>query len=211
MAPNDEITDDPRIQEAVAGNEAAMAELFGQYRERLKRMVTLRMDRRVQGRVDASDVLQDAYVDLAQQLPNYAKNPQLPFFLWLRVITGQRLAKLHREHLGAAKRNAALEVSLWRDGIPEASSFFLASQLIGQFTSAGQKAIRAEKQVKLQEVLNAMGENDVEILALRHIEQLENGEIAVVLKLSESAASHRYYRALGRLKDTLKTIPGMLN
>lgn len=118
---------------------------------------------------------------------------------------------MHREHLGAAKRNAALEVSLWSGGIPEASSFFLASQLVGQFTSAGQKAIRAERQVKLQEVLNAMGENDVEILALRHIEQLENGEIAVVLEISESAASHRYYRALRRLKDALKRIPGMLD
>ncbi len=206
-----ESTVDQRLRQAAAGNEAAMADMFGRYRERLKRMIELRMDRRVQGRVGASDVLQDAYVDLARQLPNYTRNPKLPLFLWMRRITGQRLAKVHREHLGAAKRNAALEVSLYRGHMPQASSLLLASQLVGQFTSAGQKAIRAEMQIKLQEVLNVQDPNDREILALRHIEQLENGEIAVLLEISDSAASHRYYRALRRLKDALKGIPGMLD
>ncbi|MCP5090088.1 MAG: sigma-70 family RNA polymerase sigma factor, partial [Gammaproteobacteria bacterium] len=192
------------------GDEAAMAELFGQYRERLRRMIALRMDRRMQGRVDASDVLQDAYVDLAQQLPDYAKDPKLPVFLWMRRLIGQRLSKLHRDHLGAAKRNAALEVSLNRGPMPQASSFVLASQLMGQFTSAGQKAIRAEMQLKLQEVLNGLDLNDREIIALRHFEQLDNREIAILLEISEAAAIQRHYRAMLRLRDALKGIPGML-
>jgi RNA polymerase sigma-70 factor (ECF subfamily) len=211
MVPSDEFTDDPRIQKAVAGDEAAMAELFGQHRERLKRMVASRLDRRMQGRVDASDVLQDVYVDLAQQLPSYVKAPKLPIFLWMRRLTGQRLSKLHRDHLGRAKRNAALEVSLNRDPMPQASSFVLASQLVGQFTSAGQKAIRAEMQLKLQEVLNSLEPNDREIIAMRHFERLDNSEIAILLGISDSAASHRLYRALRRLRDTLMGIPGMLD
>ena len=84
---NEDLTD-LRVQEAIAGDEQAMAALFIQHRERLKRMIELRMDRRLQGRTDASDVLQEACVDLAQQLPNYAKDPKLPFFLWLRFLTG---------------------------------------------------------------------------------------------------------------------------
>jgi RNA polymerase sigma-70 factor (ECF subfamily) len=211
MVPSDEFTDSSRMQKAAAGDEAAMAELFGQYRDRLGRMVALRMDRRMQGRVDASDVLQDVYVDLAQQLPGYVKAPKLPIFLWMRRLTGQRLSKLHREHLGRAKRNATLEVSLNRGPMPQASSIVLASQLVGQFTSAGQKAIRAERQLKLQEVLNTLDPIDREIIILRHFEQLDNSEIAIMLGISDSAASHRLYRALRRLRDTLLGMPGMLD
>jgi len=203
--------DDPRLPKAMAGDKAAMLELFGEHRRRLRRMIELRMDRRLQGRVDASDVLQEAYIDLAQQLPNYVKNPSLPFFLWLRRITGQRLTMLHREHLGTKKRNAAVEVSLYGGGMPGASSFFLASKLVGQFTSVGQKAIRDELMIKLQDVINGMDERDREIVAMRHIEQLENGEIAALLDISKSAATHRYYRALSRLRDVLEEIPGMLD
>ena len=172
-------------------------------------MVELRMDRRLQGRVDASDILQEAFVDLAEQLGSYSRDPKLPFFLWLRRITGQRLSKVHRAHLKTQKRNASLEVSIHQGGMPEASSFFLASKLVGQFTSAGNRAVRAEVQLKLQEVLNDMDEGDREILALRHIEQLTNTEIASLLDITKSAATHRYYRALRRLRSTLEKIPGM--
>ena len=211
MANEEELNDDTCVERAKAGDEEAVAELFSRHRERLRRMVELRLDHRVRRRVDASDVLQDAYVDLTSQLPNYVKDPKLPFFLWLRRITGQRLAKVHRDHLGTLKRNAALEVSFYRGGMPEASSHFLASKLIGRFTSASQKVIRAEMQIKLQEALNSMNESDREILALRHIEQLDNNEVAVLLDISESAASHRFYRAIRRLKNNLKKIPGMLD
>lgn len=208
---NEEPAENPTLERAMAGDEAAMTELFSQHRSRLRRMVDLRLDRRLQGRVDASDVLQDAYVDLSQQLPNYAKDPKLPFFLWLRLITGQRLAKTHRDHLGTQKRNAALEVSIQRGGVPETGSFFLASKLVGKFTSASRNIVRAEQQAKLEGVLNDLEEPDREILALRHIEQLDNKEIAILLDSTESAASHRYYRALKKLKAALKRIPGMLD
>ncbi len=201
---------DPLIQRALAGEEAALAELFDKHRSRLKRMIMLRMDRRLQGRLDASDVLQEAYLDLTRELPEYAKRQKLPFFLWFRVVAGQRLGQVHRKHLGAAKRNVDLEVSLYRHAMPQASTFFLASRLIGKFTTVSQKAMRAEMQVKLQEVLNTMDPNDREVLALRHFEQLSNEEVAQVLELTNSAASKRYIRALRRLKEALKQIPGFM-
>jgi RNA polymerase sigma-70 factor, ECF subfamily len=201
---------DPLLQRAVAGDEAALAAVFDFHRARLKRMVKLRLDRRLQGRIDASDVLQEAYLDLAQRLPEYAREPKVPFFLWLRLVTGQRLAQVHRRHLGAAMRNADLEVSLYQGALPQASTMFLASQLMGRFTSVSEKAVRAEVQIKLQETLNAMDPTDREILALRHFEELNNQETADVLGITTAAASKRYIRALKRLKETLSRIPGFL-
>lgn len=211
MGEDRESTEGDRIRQAAAGDEQAMQRLFADNRPRLKRMVELRLDRRVQGRVDASDVLQEAYIDLVQQLPGYSKDPNMPFFLWMRRITGQRLSKIHRKHLGAAKRNAAIEVGLWDGGMPEASSFFLASKLIGQFTSAGAKAIRAERRLHLQGILNEMSAQDREILALKHIEQLENSEIAVDLETTESNVRVRYFRALRRLRSEVEKSPGMFD
>src|SRR5438874_3855566 len=110
------------LRRAIHGEEAALATLFGRYRKRLRQMVHLRLDQRLQGRVDPSDVLQEAYLDVAAQLPHYAKKPGMPFFLWLRLVTGQRLMRVHRQHLGAALRDAGREVSLYRGALPEASS-----------------------------------------------------------------------------------------
>src|SRR3954469_25052078 len=104
-------TTDDLVRRAAGGDERALAELFASYRDRLKRMVRLRLDRRLQGRVDPSDVLQDAYLDVARRAAEYVANPSVPVFLWLRLITGQRLMALHRQHLGAQMRDAGQEVS----------------------------------------------------------------------------------------------------
>jgi RNA polymerase sigma-70 factor (ECF subfamily) len=199
------------LRRAAAGDAAALAELFGRYRKRLRQMVRLRLDRRLQGRVDPSDVLQDAYLDVAEQLPHYLRQPEMPFFLWLRLVTGQRLMRVHRQHLGAAMRDAAREVSLYRGALPQASSTSLAAQLLGKFTSASRAAIRAEVQIQLQAALNAMDPLDREIIALRHFEELSNVEAAQVLSMDPSATSKRYIRALKRLQTILQSVPGLLD
>jgi RNA polymerase sigma-70 factor (ECF subfamily) len=196
------------LRRAAAGDEAALAALWERHRARLRQMVRLRLDRRLQGRVDPSDVLQDAYLDLAARLLDYARDRPMPTYLWLRLVTGQRLAQVHRQHLGAAMRDAGREVSLYRGALPQASSASLAAQLLGRFTTASQAAIRAERQLQLQEILNGLDPMDREILALRHFEQLSNGEAAQVLGLSKTTANNRYIRALGRLRDLLEHVPG---
>jgi len=198
------------IERARGGDEAALAELFDAYRSRLRGMVSLRLDRRLRGRVDASDVLQDAYLDLARRLPEYREQEGLPFFLWLRLITGQRLMLVHRCHLQTAMRDASREVSIYRGTMPQASSASIAGQLLGRMTSVSQRAIRAEVQVKLQEALNALDPTDREILVLRHFEELSNRDAALVLGLTKTAASNRYVRALKRLREALGPIPGLL-
>ena len=158
------------LAQAAAGDETALSQLFSRYRKRLKQMVRLRLNRQLQGRVDDSDILQEAYLEAAQRLPDYLANRPLPFFLWLRHITGEKLIDVHRRHLGAQIRDAAQEVSLHRGPMPAASSGSLAAQLLGQLTSPSQAAIKAETRLRVQEVLNGMDPLDREILALRHFE-----------------------------------------
>jgi RNA polymerase sigma-70 factor (ECF subfamily) len=203
---------DPAAVEALAlrlraGDPAAAGELFAACRERLKKMVKLRLDRRLQGRLDASDVLQEAFLDVQRKAADFAARPDLPAYLWLRLVTTERLLILHRHHLGAQMRDAAQEVSLCPGGAPAASTHSLAQQLLGRLTSPTQAAIRAERQSRLQEALNGMDQLDREILALRHFEELSNSEAATVLSLSKTAASNRYIRALKRLKEILVALP----
>ena len=191
-----------------AGDRQALAELFYRYRERLRRMVELRMDPRLRTRLDASDVLQEAYLDLAGDLEAYRTDPKLQPLLWMRLHVGRRLTLLQRRHLGAAMRDAGLEISLYREALPQASSAALASMLLGRHTSPTQAAQRAERLLRIQEALNTLDPIDREVLALKHFEELSRGETAQVLGISPEAAAKRYFRALKRLKEVLASMPG---
>jgi RNA polymerase sigma-70 factor (ECF subfamily) len=198
------------LQRAAQGDQQAWGALLTRSRDRLRRMVALRLDRRLQGRVDPSDIIQEAYIDASARLADYARQPEMPFFLWLRFLTGQRLLRVHRQHLGAEIRDVGREVSLYRGALPEATSAALAAQLLGRDTRPSEAAIRAERKIRLQEALNSMDPIDREVLALRHFEQLSNVEAARVLDLQESAAAKRYVRALKRLRQILDARPGGL-
>lgn len=192
------------------GDRQALSALLDRHRDRLRRMLELRLDWRLQARVDASDVLQDAFLEVAARLDEYLRNPELPLFLWLRLVVGQRLATLHRQHLGTQMRDAGREVSLFRGALPAASSAALAAQLLGKRTSPSQAAVRAERVLRLQEALNTLDSVDREALAMRHFEQLTAVETARELGISEAAAAKRYIRALKRLKQILAQLPGGL-
>jgi RNA polymerase sigma-70 factor (ECF subfamily) len=196
------------LGQAQAGDQEALGALFSHYRDRLRQMVSLRLDRRLHGRIDPSDVLQEAFLDVSRRLGEYTRDPRLPFFLWLRYLTGQKLLDLHRHHLGVKMRDAGQEVSLYRGAFPQASSVSLAAQLLGRLTSASRAAIRAEAQLRVQEALNSMDAIDREVLTLRHFEMLSNDETAQVLGIGKTAASNRYVRALKRLKGILTAVPG---
>ena len=198
-----------QLQRAEPGDQRELTDLFEQHRERLTQMVRLRMDRRLQGRVDAADVLQEAYLECAKRFADYRENPSMPLFLWVRFLTGQKLIDLHRKHLGTKVRDVGQEVSLYRDALPQASSVSLAAQLLGRLTSASGVAIRVETQVRVQEALNSMDPMDREVLTLRHFEMLTNEETAQVLGLKKTAASNRYIRALKRFKEVVANVPGL--
>jgi RNA polymerase sigma-70 factor, ECF subfamily len=204
---SDKTTDD-LVRQAQHGDDAALGALFTRHRDRLRKMVLLRLDRRLCGRLDASDVLQEVYLDVARRFPQYAAAPTVPVYLWLRALTGQRLIDIHRQHLGAQMRDAALEVSLYRGALPQASSASLAQQLLAGLTSPTQAAVRVELQIQLQEALNDLDPLDREVVVLRHFEELSNVETAQVLGIEPPAASKRYIRAIRRLKAVLDSRPG---
>lgn len=204
------VDSDYLLEHARAGDQAALSELFARHRARLRRMVELRMDRRLQSRIDASDVVQEAYVEAVRRLDEYLRRPDYPLFLWLRLLVGERLLKLHRHHLGTRMRDADLEISIYRGGLPAATSAALAAQLLGKHTSPTQAAVRAERMLRLQEALNSLDPIDREVLSLRHFEDLSLAETARALEIQEAAAAKRYIRALKRLKAVLSSMPGEL-
>lgn len=181
------------------GRPAVFARLFEHFRPRLRRMVELRLDPRVAGRVDASDVLQDAYLDAERRLAEYVADPRVEIYVWLRAQTWDRLIMLHRRHLGAECRAVSRE----KPPAAMASSTVLTRQLVADQTSPSQGAVRAEVCVRVKEAVACLEEEDREVILLRHFEGLTNLETAQSLGLTPSGASMRYGRALARLKDVL--------
>jgi len=201
---------DRLLQRVAQGDRESWGALLEQHRDRLKRMVALRLDPRLAARIDPSDVIQEAYLEASTRLAGYLDRPDMPFFLWLRFLAGQKLVTLHRQHLGVQARDAGREVSLDHGRGPETSSVALVNLLLGEGPRPSEVAIRAELKLLLEEALNGMDAIDREVLALRHFEQLSRAETAQVLGIQEAAVSKRYVRALKRLKDILSELPGGL-
>lgn len=194
------------------GDEQALAELFAKHRERLWRMVNFRLDRRLHGRVDPDDVLQEAYLGAAKRIQHYVTaDPPLSAFVWIRMMAKQTLIDLHRRHLGAQMRAADREIAIDGYGNAQATSASIALHLLGHKTSPSQAAVRADMVSKVREALETMEPIDQEILALRHFEELTNSEVAEVLSIQQKAASIRYIRAIRRLKDVLAQLPGFFD
>src|SRR5262249_47237150 len=147
---------DQLLQRVAHSDREGWGALLERHRQRLRRMIALRLDQRLQGRIDASDVIQEAYLQASARLEEYLRQPTMPFFLWLRFLTGQKLVELHRHHLGTQMRDAGREVSLYRGSLPETSSAALAAQLLGRDTRPSDAAVRAERKIRLQEALNSM-------------------------------------------------------
>lgn len=198
---------DRLLERVLSGDEHAVRELFTQHHERLRRMVRLRLSRRLQGRVDEDDILQEAYIDIFKRLPEYAADPRTPVFLWFRHILLLKVLEVHRRFLGTQMRDAEREVTLYRGSYAEVDSVSLACFLLGTFTSPSHAATREELRQIVQDALDQMDEIDREILAMKHFEQLSTSEIAHVLGMSKSGAGSRYLRAIKRLRESLSKYP----
>jgi RNA polymerase sigma-70 factor (ECF subfamily) len=199
--------DSELIRSAASGDGAALGALWQRHRPWLRQRIRLRLDRRLRRRVDPSDVLQEAYIDLADRVRDYARRRPMPILLWIHLVAHQRLLQVLRRHLGTARRDVGREVVLDPAVWHPASSAALAAQLLGRFTSPSQAAARAEQRLRLEQALHTLDAIDREIIALRHFEELSNREAAQVLGLSKAAASKRYVRALTRLQSVLEGMP----
>ena len=192
-----------------AGDDASarsqeLGDLLEKHRGRLLRMVELRMDPALKARIGASDVLQEANIEIASRLDGYLENPRMPFFLWVRFITAQRLLKMRRFHVGAQKRSASREVSADAPMGPSASAVALVDHLIASGVTPSLAIATDEYRRQLMEALDEMNPMDREVLVLRHFEEMSNQDAARALGIQTDAASKRYIRALERLAGVLK-------
>jgi RNA polymerase sigma-70 factor (ECF subfamily) len=185
-----------------------LAELFEGHRSRLRTMLRLRLDRRLQARVDPSDVLQEAFLAAAAGIDRFLADPRIPLYLWLRFLAGRKLEELHRRHLDTGKRDPAREVSLHREPLPMATSAEIALELLGKDPSPSDAAARAELRARLEDAIESLQPLDREVLALRHFEELRTQEVAHALGIEEATARKRYLRAVERLRKVLARLPG---
>jgi RNA polymerase sigma-70 factor (ECF subfamily) len=188
----------------------APEELFALHHERLRKMIHFRLDRRLRGKIRSAEILQEVYREAGRHIDKYLADPELPFFLWLRRLTGERIQSLHLQCLGAQAQGAGQELSLYRGALPEVNSVSLAAQLIGN-RAVNQSAVRAELLMRLQDALNSMDVVDREILSMCHFEELRDEEVAQVLGIDKGAAALRYIRALKQLREILRNIPGFFD
>ena len=189
-----------RLRQAQQNNPDQVGEILLEYRADLRRMIQLRMDRRLQGRVDPSDIIQEAYIEVTERLAEYLRDPRMPFKLWVRFLTTQKLMQTARRHLDVKGRDVNREISIYQ-GMPMATSAVLAKKLAGQITTPSENVIKEELRMQLQNTLDEMETIDREIIALRHFEHLTLKECAQILDISYTSACNRYIRALERLKQ----------
>jgi RNA polymerase sigma-70 factor (ECF subfamily) len=199
--------DSSQTQELLArarqGETPAVNELLDRHREALRRMIDLRMDRVVQRRVDASDIVQDVLIEANRRLAEYLQNPAMPFHLWLRHMAHDRLIDAHRRHRQAARRSIDREQPLVAARFLDQSSLDLAAQLADRELTPAAAATWNELQRRFQAALDTLDEQDQEVVLMRHFEHLSNSEVAQALNLSEAAAGMRYLRAMRRLRAKL--------
>jgi RNA polymerase sigma-70 factor, ECF subfamily len=187
------------LRRAGDGDPAARAELLDRYRDQLRRMIALRLDKRVAARADASDIVQDTMKDAHKRLPEYFADPQLTFYAWLRRIAWDRLADVYRTHLGAEKRSVLREHP-WTPNLNDESVAELAHSIVASSINPARRVMLAEMQTRTTAALMQLKPPDREILVLRYLEQLGVEEIAGVLGISQTAVTSRHLRALQRLR-----------
>jgi RNA polymerase sigma-70 factor, ECF subfamily len=194
------------LDEAKTGDSAAVERLLGEFREPLRKVIDLRLDPVLARRVDASDIVQDVLLEANQRLTEYLKSPNMPFHLWLRHLAQDRIIDTHRRHRQAQRRSIDREQAIQRPAWTDASSVQLVAQLVDAEQTPASAAIHQELQRRLSDALGQLGDDDRDIILMRHHEQLSNQDVAAALGLTEAAASMRYLRALRKLRGVL--LPG---
>ena len=191
------------LNQAKGGDSSAVNELMDQHRNSLRQLIRMRLDQKIQRRIDVSDVVQDVLVEANRRLQRYLNDPIMPFHLWLRQIAKDRIIDAHRRHRVSAKRSVDREQQLAPPRGYDQSSVHLASLLGDDQLTPAAAAVQKELAERVEEAIALLEERDCEIIVMRHYEHLSNQEIGEVLNLTEPAASMRYLRAIRRLKKLM--------
>lgn len=200
---------DQLVAQLRSGDESALEQLFSLYSPRLRKLILFRIDPRLKRRIDVDDLLQEAWLAIAQRISHFLGQPeQASCYVWMRLVTAQTITDMHRRHLGTRARDAGRDLSFDQAG-PNGTSRSIADFLIARGTSPTGAVARAEAAEQIRQAVAEMDATDQEVLALRHFEELSNAEVAEVLGINGPAASTRYLRALKKLQEILKRFPGL--
>lgn len=181
------------------GDRSATSLLLDRHRDRLRRMVAVRVDPRLAARVDPSDVVQDVLFEAAAKLPEYARQRPLPFYPWLRQLGWDRIRELYAQHVRAQRRSVRRE----QPALPDRSAEMLIRQLVDTGTQASQRVLKDELCQRVLTVLATLDPRDREVLVMRHLEQMALDEVAAALSISVGAVKMRRLRAVQRLRKAL--------
>ena len=196
------------LANAKEGSEEAIGKLLDRHRDALRRMVQMRLDRKIQRRVDVSDIVQDVLFEANRRLSKYLQEPKMPFHLWLRHMARDRIIDAHRRHRVSAKRSVDREKPLMSPANVDRSTMEIAAQLCDPAITPAAAATMHELARRFEAAIDELEERDREVLLMRHFEHLTNQEVAQALSLTEPAASMRYLRALRRLRALIaETMP----
>jgi RNA polymerase sigma-70 factor (ECF subfamily) len=191
------------LRRAGEGDRQARGALLQRHRQRLRRMVALRMDRRLAARLDPSDVVQETLAEADRRLDDYLAGRPLPFYPWLRQLAWDRLVEQHRRHVRAVRRSVLREQAA-SINLPDGSVAELADRLFAPAEGPSAALRRGEQVDRVRAALGALPEQDREVLVLRYLEQLSAQEVGAVLGVNEEAAKKRALRALQRLRTLLE-------
>ena len=195
------------VRQAVGGDRAAIQALFDRYRSQLTRMVAIRLDPRLNGRLDPSDIVQDVLVEATKRMSTDLSDSPVEFYPWLRGIAWDRLCRLHRHHVSTQKRSVVREQRLQPDQVDDESMLKLAECIAASGSGPGTQVMREERRRRVREAVTQLPAKDREIIVLRFLEELSIQDAAAVLDISLTAAKSRQLRAIARLQDMLGDPP----
>jgi RNA polymerase sigma-70 factor (ECF subfamily) len=185
------------LDRAGQGDAQALEQLLVRHRPDLRSFVEFHLDPQLRARLDPSDVVQEAQMELVRRMDDFLQRRPMPFHLWVRKTAYNRLLNLRRDHR-RARRSLAREVA-W----PERSSLLLARPLVNSGPSPSRQAEAREFAQRVSGAVAELAEADREVLLMRHAEDLAYEEIACLLDVESTAARKRYGRALIRLQKVL--------
>lgn len=195
----------PLIELARSGDEAAIGRLLAAYGEYLKLLARMQVGQRLQGKLDASDLVQETFMDAHRQMPQFKGTTEAELLAWLRRILAGQVAMTVRRYFGAKGRDINLERGIGAQ--IDASSHAMDGALIGSNTTPSQHVARREQAVLLADALAQLSEDHREAIVLRHLEGLSLADTAVRMGRSQDSVQKLYVRGLMNLRRLMGSMP----
>jgi RNA polymerase sigma-70 factor (ECF subfamily) len=192
------------LEQARDGDEAARGALLESYARYLGLLARVQIGRRLQGKVDASDIVQETFLEAHRQFPQFRGTTEAELLGWLRRILAGQIALTVRRFVGTKGRDVNLEreLAVQLDQSSQAMNGNVGG-LAGSFSTPSQRASRREQVALLAEALDRLAEDYREVIILRHIEQLSFGDVARRMNRTEDSVQKLWVRALANLRRTL--------